>query len=259
MNMAVDSTEKAPPPAIMGSAGWRLFFHEAVASTNDLARELPPWNAVRAVTQTAGRGRFGRCFVSDPGGLWLSATLPAEGGTGRWSGFSLMVGYHLLLVLKNLAVPEARLRWPNDLMSGKKKLAGLLIEQGTHDALTVGIGMNVHNAPWHHDSSLVDTSTRLADLLAVTPDLDSLATTVLDALAEAHHSMLEGGLQGAIRELNTHWTACRVEIALITGEILSGRFIGLDQNANLRILLPGGQERLVAHHHVARLKELDQS
>ena len=107
-----------------------FFSYDTVASTNDLARELPPWSAVRAQKQTAGRGRFGRQFVSDPGGLWLSATLPAEGGAGRWNGFSLMVGCHLLHMLENLAVPDVRLRWPNDLMSGKKKLAGLLIEQG---------------------------------------------------------------------------------------------------------------------------------
>ena len=54
----------------------------------------------------------------------------------------------LLIALKKLNVPEARLRWPNDLMSGRKKLAGLLIEQGGRQKLTVGIGMNVLNAPW---------------------------------------------------------------------------------------------------------------
>jgi len=257
MNMAPSSLEKATSGAIIGSAGWRFFLYETVASTNDLARELLPWSAVRAVAQTAGRGRFGRSFVSDPGGLWLSATLPAEGGAGRWSGFSLMVGCHLLRALRNLAVPDVRLRWPNDLMSGKKKLAGLLIEQGTREALTVGIGMNVHNVPWHYDSSLADTSTRLADLLPVIPDLDALAAIILDALADAHHAMLEGGLHGAVRDLNTHWTTERpVEITLIAGETISGRFLGLDQSANLRILVPCGQERLVAHHHVARLKEL---
>ena len=118
--MAPSSSEKATSAAIIGSAGWRFFRYETVASTNDLARNLLPWSAVCAMAQTAGRGRFGRSFVSDPGGLWLSATLPAEGGAGRWSGFSLMVGCHLLRVLENLAVPDVRLRWPNDLMSAKK-------------------------------------------------------------------------------------------------------------------------------------------
>ncbi len=168
-----------------------------------------------------------------------------------------MVGCHLLRVLENLAVPDVRLRWPNDLMSAKKKLAGLLIEQGSRGALTVGIGMNVHNAPWQHDSSLADTSTRLADLLPVTPSIDALGALILDALADAHRAMREGGLSSAVRELNSHWATERpVEITLIAGETIGGRFMGLDQNANLRVLDLCGRERLVAHHHVAQLKEL---
>ncbi len=217
---------------------------------------MPPWTAVRAIAQTAGRGRFGRSFVSDAGGLWLSATLPAAGGTSQWSGFSLMIGHHLLVALKKLNVSDARLRWPNDLMSGNKKLAGLLIEQGTRHTLTAGVGMNVHNTPWRQDPSLADTSARLADLLPIVPSLEALTITVLDALADAHCAMLKGGLESAIRELNTHWTACPVEVTLIGGEKISGSFLGLDRNANLRILTPANQVRPVPHHHVVRLKEL---
>jgi BirA family biotin operon repressor/biotin-[acetyl-CoA-carboxylase] ligase len=250
--------EKATSATVLGSAGWRFFLHETVESTNDLARELPPWSAVRAVAQTSGRGRFGRSFFSDAGGLWLSATLPARGGAARWGGFSLMAGCHLLRVLENLAVPNARLRWPNDLMSGKKKLAGLLIEQGSREALTVGIGLNVHNAPWQRDRSLADTSTRLADLLPATPDLETLSILVLDALGIAHQAMLEGGLSSAVREFNAQGAPeSPVEITLVSGETLSGKFAGLDRDANLRILAPCGQESLVAHHHIARLRELE--
>ena len=85
--MASRSPQKAESTAIIGSFGWQFFSYDTVASTNDLARELPPWSAVRAQKQTAGRGRFGRQFVSEPGGLWLSATLPlkAERASGTGS------------------------------------------------------------------------------------------------------------------------------------------------------------------------------
>jgi BirA family transcriptional regulator, biotin operon repressor / biotin---[acetyl-CoA-carboxylase] ligase len=255
--MAPSRVEKATSAAVVGSAGWKFFLYETVTSTNDLARELLPWSAVRALTQTAGRGRFGRSFVSDPGGLWLSATLPAEGGAGRWGGFSLMVGCHLLRMLENLAVPNVRLRWPNDLMSENKKLAGLLIEQGSREALTVGVGLNVLNAPWRYDPSLMDTSTRLADLLPVVPDLETITVLVLNALEDAHQAMLEGGLSSAVRELNAHWATERlIEITLIAGETIRGGFMGLDDNGNLRVLDLFGREHLVAHNHVAQLKEL---
>ncbi|HEY5953229.1 MAG TPA: biotin--[acetyl-CoA-carboxylase] ligase [Terrimicrobiaceae bacterium] len=255
--MPANSTDLGPSPTIVGSAGWKLFVHEEVPSTNDLARELPPWSAVRAIAQTAARGRFGRSFVSDPGGLWLSANLPATGSAGQWSGFSLVVGHHLLATLRKLGVPGARLRWPNDLMSGRKKLAGLLIEQGTRQVLTVGVGMNVDNAPWNHEPSLADTTTRLADLSPNVPTIDALTVIVLDALADAHRVMLAEGLAHVIGQLNGHWHACPVEVALVGGQILHGNFLGLDGDANLRISNPAGQVRLVPHHHVARLKELD--
>jgi BirA family transcriptional regulator, biotin operon repressor / biotin---[acetyl-CoA-carboxylase] ligase len=167
-----------------------------------------------------------------------------------------MVGHHLLLALQELNVPEPRLRWPNDLMSGRKKLAGLLIEQGGRQKLTVGIGMNVENAPWTFDPSLADTTTRLADLSGTVPSLEALTITVLDRLDDAYHAMLTEGLETAIRALNTHWSSYLVEITSIAGEIIAGRFLGLDEAANLRILTAQGQEQRVLHHHVARLKEL---
>ena len=256
MNTSPNSSFTVSRAVTVGSAGWQLFPSKTVTSTNDLARELPPWSAVQAVSQTAGRGRFGRSFVSDVGGLWLSATLPAPGDISRWNGFSLMVGHHLLLALKQLNVPEARLRWPNDLMSGRKKLAGLLIEQGGRQKLTVGIGMNVQNAPWTFDPSLADSTTRLADVSGAVPPLDRLTVIILDRLDDAYRAMLAGGLETAIRALNTHWSSCPVEITLIAGEIIGGRFLGLDEAANLRIVTAQGHERRVLHHHVARLEEL---
>jgi BirA family transcriptional regulator, biotin operon repressor / biotin---[acetyl-CoA-carboxylase] ligase len=256
--MPPNSTDLAPSATIVGSAGWKLFVHEEVSSTNDLARKMPPWTAVRASTQTAARGRFGRSFVSDAGGLWLSATLPA-GNASQWSGFSLMIGHHLLVALRKLGVPGARLRWPNDLMSGSRKVAGLLIESGTRQVLTVGVGMNVRNTPWRYDSALANTSARLADLLPSLPSLEMLTIVVLDAMADAHRAMLDEGLATVIRELNAHWNASPVEVTLLGGETINGSFLGLDLNANLRVLTPASQERLVPHHHVARLKELDKA
>jgi BirA family biotin operon repressor/biotin-[acetyl-CoA-carboxylase] ligase len=256
MSTSPNSTFTASRAVTVGAANWTLVSHETVTSTNDLARELPPWSAVRADSQTAGRGRFGRSFVSDVGGLWLSAILPAPGDASRWAGFSLMVGHHLLLALRELKVPQARLRWPNDLMSGRKKLAGLLIEQGARQKLTVGIGMNVQNAPWNFDPSLTDSTARLADISGPVPSLDALAVSVLDRLEDAYHAMLAEGLNTAIRALNTHWSSYRVEITLTAGEIVAGKFLGLDEAANLRIMTAQGHERRVLHQHVARLKEL---
>ncbi len=248
----------------VGTAGWRLYEYGTVRSTNDLADALPAWSAVRADFQTAGRGRFGRVFVSDPGGLWISAVLPSEGGPQKWAGFSLMVGIHLVRMLEDLSVPGARLRWPNDLMAGRKKLGGLLIGQSTRDTLVVGFGLNVSNAPWETDPALADISTSLAQVLAnlppnsaPTPEVFSLAVRTLNALADAHQEMQEGGMASAIRHLNERWTEpVGVRISLSQGGETTGHFTGLDPHGHLRLIDEAGRQFLVPHHSVEKLVEI---
>lgn len=242
----------------VGNAGWKLFECVSAASTNDLARELPAWSAVRAEVQTGGRGRFGRAFVSDAGGLWISAVLPAEGGMARWAGFSLMVGVHLVRMLEGLNVPSARLRWPNDLMSGRKKLGGLLIEQSAIEVMTVGFGLNISNSPWTSDPALEAISTSIACVSRHVPSVEEMAVHTLDALAEAHHAMEVGGMLAAIDELNSRWSRpVRVNISLSGGGSATGRFLGLDSRGNLRLLDERDSEFLVEHQSIEKLSEID--
>lgn len=240
----------------VGTAMWHLHSYDTVSSTNDLARDLTAWNAVTARTQTAGRGRFGRSFVSDEGGLWVSAVLPAEGGPARWNGFSLMVGNHLRLWLHRLGLPSARLRWPNDLMVGKKKLAGLLIEQGRHETLIVGLGLNVTNAPWEGNPELADQTGRLVDDLANDVRAQDLVTPVLDALADAHEAMLAGGLERAIADFNHHHQPQPVEILRPDRTSCRGHFTGLDPRGHLLIRQGEATPLTIPHVEVERLLEI---
>jgi BirA family biotin operon repressor/biotin-[acetyl-CoA-carboxylase] ligase len=247
-----------PVTSGVGKAGWRLFEHDEAVSTNDLARKLPAWTAVRAARQTGGRGRFGRAFVSDPGGPWISAVLPAEGGASKWIGFSLMVGLHLVRMLEALATPAARLRWPNDLLSGKKKLGGLLIEQSSKDALVVGFGLNISNAPWATDPGLAAIATSLAEAGGRAPSVEDVAVLTLDALADAHAHMEEGGMAAAIEALNPRWQdRTMVRIDRSDGSRVHGRFLGLDLSGNLRLLDDANAEFLVGHQSIEKLTEID--
>ncbi len=241
----------------VGKAGWKLFECDSAASTNDLARDLPAWSAVRADIQTGGRGRFGRTFISDRGGLWISAVLPADGGVAKWAGFSLMVGVHLVRMLEDLRIPSARLRWPNDLMSGQKKLGGLLIEQSAKDVLIVGFGLNISNEPWTSDPALEAASTSIARISEHTLSVREMAGRTLDALADAHQAMDEGGMKSAIGELNSRWSRpAPVKISLAGGKTVSGRFAGLDPRGNLRLLDETDSEFLVEHQGIEKLSEI---
>jgi BirA family biotin operon repressor/biotin-[acetyl-CoA-carboxylase] ligase len=126
--------------------------YDVVASTQDVAHALAAAGAahgtvVLADTQTGGRGRAGRAWVSPPGsGVWLTAVtrprdLPALGV------LALRVGLALAEELAPLADGSVGVKWPNDLLVGGRKLAGILVEarwrDGQPEWAAVGVGVNV--------------------------------------------------------------------------------------------------------------------
>jgi BirA family biotin operon repressor/biotin-[acetyl-CoA-carboxylase] ligase len=255
----IEARIQEPAQMRVGAAGWMLHVHESVPSTNDLARTLPSWSAVVAASQHAGRGRLGRSFVSDEGGLWLSAVVPAQPPASRWLGFSLAVGWHVRQLLRSLGITGARLRWPNDLMVGGGKVAGLLIEQAAPGTLCVGIGLNLTNEPWRHDPALEGHATRLADWMsAPAPSALEMAPRVLDAIAHAHEDFLRRGMAAIIADLNGQWQRITVALELHEGPEVQGCFEGLDADGNL-LLSAGGISRMIPHPSVRKLVEIHPS
>lgn len=241
--------------------GWRLDVLTATESTNLVAARQPAWHAVRAETQSAGRGRTGRHWVSDSGGLWLSAVLPCPGPRDAWALLPLAAGHALLAALGDLGASGLRLRWPNDILVGRRKLAGLLVERHTPDTAVVGIGLNVHNHPEAAEPGLRNATIRLADL--VPPDgleLDAVAALVLAALARAHHRLATEGFAPIADDLNRAWASPRLVALTLAGrsDAVVGRFLGID--AAGRLLLESRDRRVTAHDPVAvaLLRELEE-
>jgi BirA family biotin operon repressor/biotin-[acetyl-CoA-carboxylase] ligase len=123
-----------------GAEGQVREHHASLPSTNDRAlawaRAGAPHGAmVTADAQSAGRGRLGRRWESPPGeGLYVSLVLRPEAMTGaqvgwsaRWASLGLAVGLGLREGLARW-VPGAALKWPNDVLVGGEKLAGVLCE-----------------------------------------------------------------------------------------------------------------------------------
>ncbi len=157
--------------------------------------------------------------------------------------------------LRSIGVQEVRLRWPNDLIIGSKKVAGLLIEHPATEKMIVGFGLNVTNSPWEEIPALRETATRLCDWMSP-PPLDEIALGVLDAMASAHTLMSRCGMGHAIEELNRHWSEARaVELLLTNGDRISGAFLGLDAAGHLRLRDKEGREFVVEHPLIERLTE----
>jgi BirA family biotin operon repressor/biotin-[acetyl-CoA-carboxylase] ligase len=234
--------------------GWRLHNVPVTVSTNLAAAKLPVWAAVRADRQTAGRGRFQRGWVSDAGGLWLSAVIPAGPNA---TALPLAVGLAVCDALRSIGLKEFRVRWPNDVLVDDRKLAGLLIDQFVPEQAVAGIGINVFNYPETHDPSLKNQTTRLADLITTLPGLDNLTKVILSSLRQVVGQMQANGFTSLLPRINQLWgSPRRVELDL-DGDIHSGIFEGVGEGGELLLFSDSGNRATYHAYQVRHLKELD--
>lgn len=235
--------------------GWTLHECAELVSTNDFARDLGPWEAVRARRQTGARGRHGRKWESGEGGLWISAVLPLDPPEAAWSAFPLVSGLAVVSLLRGLGLPGARLRWPNDVLIGPKKICGILMEKFAADRVVVGIGLNVSNDPASEDESLAAIATSLRGELPIAPPVDELYQDLLIALRVLHARIAEEGFAPLADEINAHWGGTReVELTTASG-LLRGHFLGIDARGDLLLEIEGHP---VSHSapHVQMMREI---
>jgi len=224
--------------------------HASLPSSNDRAlawaREGAPHGAlVTADEQTAGRGRLGRRWASPAGeGLYASVVLrPAEylgGGTGwspRWSALGLAVGLGLRMGLERW-VPEVRLKWPNDLLVHRRKLAGVLCEtrwQGSTADVVVGFGINV--AQREFPDELRATSLAIELSPGTCPERSEVLEAALMGLEGVLGRFFAGGFP-AIRGAYEAHSAVVGQVLTIGG--VPGEGVGFDDDGALRVRAVGG-------------------
>jgi BirA family transcriptional regulator, biotin operon repressor / biotin---[acetyl-CoA-carboxylase] ligase len=165
-----------------------------VGSTNDVARRLasrgaPHGTIVISELQSRGRGRSGRSWSSPAGaGLWISVVLRAEGGEGP-GALPLLIGLLAAACLDD-AVHDGRVRikWPNDLQVGDRKIGGILCEStwsgSAPVSIIVGIGLNVHQTEADFPADLRDRATSVRIAGGRDPDRLALATCLVRSILE---------------------------------------------------------------------------
>lgn len=245
------------PPSV-NQSGWTISLHSVVGSTNDIASARPGWNAVIADTQTGGRGRYRRTWVSDQGGIWMSAVLPTPGPATDWSILPLAAGWAVREALGSLGVRDLRLRWPNDVMVGPAKLAGILVERFRPGTAVIGIGLNYLNHPENEEPSLIGTVARLADLMPVLPPRAEVVEAILVYLARAQKLIAGQSLSQLLTTLNEAWTGGRVSLELNgSPSPLVGKLVAIDASGNLEIHPDHAPPVHISPLAVERLRECD--
>ncbi|MES9543294.1 biotin--[acetyl-CoA-carboxylase] ligase [Spirillospora sp. NPDC049024] len=243
---------------------------EETGSTNadlaDRAREGAPEGTVLVTElQTAGRGRLGRTWTAPPrSGLTFSVLLRPRVPQSRFAWASLLTGVAVATALRRMTAwsqagegflgeggdvaVDVRLKWPNDVLVGDRKLAGILAEM-VDGGLVVGVGLNVG---LREDELPVPTATSLAIEGAPLSDRAPLLRAILREFATWYRewTALDGdpessGLRTAYRDLCAT-LGREVRVELPGGERLAGTARDVDETGRLVVAGPGGERAVSA-------------
>lgn len=249
----------------------------ATESTNDDARAAaragaPEGAVFLASSQTAGRGRLGREWVSPPGGVYLSVVLRPRVAPAEVSSLTLAVALGVAMGLERLGI-QPKLKWPNDLMLGGGKLAGLLhemsVESDVVEWVVAGVGVNVRRATGGAEGAAGDAhafgtasdaaapATPQAATQAAAPS-DSLATSIafaeeaagrpltlaevaaaeLDGIAGAYAAWRTGGFAGLRAEYEARFALAGEQVVVrdaMGEQRAAGEVLGVDDEGRLLV------------------------
>ena len=133
--------------------GKKIFFTQSVSSTNDWSKELATFGAQEgtvaiAQTQTAGRGRVDREWISPDGGLWFSLVLRPKIPAKNATALVFVAGLAVAETLRECYGLRVETKWPNDVLVNMRKICGILTEMKTTgekiNYVSIGIGLNAN-------------------------------------------------------------------------------------------------------------------
>jgi BirA family biotin operon repressor/biotin-[acetyl-CoA-carboxylase] ligase len=203
--------------------------------------------------QTAGRGRLDRSWETPArSALTFSVLLRPTAPTRSWPWLPLLAGYAVDKALKAAGF-EAGVKWPNDVLIGDRKVAGILVERVETDqgpCAVVGIGINVGLGA---DELPVPTATSLAIEAdgGPVPDRTALLVDVLASLREAYDAWQAGGDLAGMRLAESYADACvtvgrEVRVDLPDGSVLTGMATAIDPSGHLVVAGPDRQVAVAA-------------
>lgn len=197
--------------------------------------------------QTSGRGRQGREWLDDAGNFMGSTVVHPRLGDPPAPTLSLVAGLAVIEAIRTSAADnnglasQLLLKWPNDVMIGSAKLAGILLER-EGEAVVVGIGLNLVAAPL-----LPDRETIALASLGAAPDRDGFAT----ALARSFELEIERWRNFGLAPIVGRWAAAAhplgtpLSVSGTEDGLIEGVFAGLADDGALQLRLADGSLRAV--------------
>lgn len=241
----------------------RLEIFDTIPSTNRYLQELAGQGGESglvcfAESQSAGKGRRGRCWVSPFGrNIYLSILWRYNDGPGAIAGLSLALGVAVVRALRQLGVKDVGLKWPNDIYCQQRKLAGILVEvSGENNGpchAVIGLGVNFYLSGPHAeaiDQPWIDLNTVLGD--TAYSRRNELAALLLNHLIPVIAGFDLQGVRYYADEWRSYDCMLGKEVSIFFGrERHDGIVAGIDDNGLLMLRDENGGFRVFASGEVS--------
>jgi BirA family biotin operon repressor/biotin-[acetyl-CoA-carboxylase] ligase len=251
-----DDLAEALAGVALAPLGSSIRHFTTIGSTNDVALTLAAHgdhagSIVIADEQTAGRGRRGRQWFSPPGsGVYVSVVLAPgqarEDPARATMLLTIAAGVALVEGIEAATGLRADLKWPNDVLLSRRKLAGILAEAESAAVVVLGYGVNV--GPMAYPPELRERATSLESELGRRIDRAAVCGRTLEALARRYGDLLEGRFDAILDAWRGRSPASRGARVSWPGPqgIEQGVTAGIDERGALLVRVGGRVERIVA-------------
>ena len=227
--------DKINPERIRKFVPGELYFFEKTASTNieaKLSENAPDKSVFIAETQTDGRGRLGRKWLSSKdGGVYMSIYLKPDIPPYKVSALTLVAGLAVQRAIENTTI-----KWPNDVLFSGRKVAGILTEMSAEidrvGYVVVGIGVNVNTEAFSID--LVRKATSMYLETGKKYERESVINSILENFWQIYDEFLKGNFAKIRREYMRCCATLRKEVVIIKNdEEIVARAVDITENGEL--------------------------
>jgi len=228
---------------------WKLKTFDSLESTNTELEKYARRGAeeglvIRACKQTAGRGRHDKCWFSPENGLYLSILLKPDIPREDINLLSFAMGIAIAEAIELETGLEPKLKWPNDIYIGDKKVGGILIENKYSEEkliyLICGIGINVNQDISRFPDEIRPYSTSLFTETGNRYDIENFTKKLLDSVEKWYLKIREGKKRDVLERYRALSLLNGKSLKIETDGIYEGKFVEITDKGSLKIMTDGG-------------------